>query len=240
MSVHSIAVVPAATPPRSSCGSDEVLEDARRALAAPGRVQTRVLVTAGPSGVVHDRAVVRADGGTGDVEVPVDGELMAAVAGRTGFSRGRTDRLDGDLARLVRWSADIAPEVALLPLEIPEHAGTSTLEAIATGLRSAAEATPRTVGVVAAGDLAVSDATADAGHATGSDAARFDDEVLGALRAGDVAALGELGPHFASEVGARGWGPLLVASLLAGMTGLTLAGADYRTQAGRGRVVVGP
>lgn len=256
MSVHSITAVPAAALTLSCTGHgsvDDLLEGVRRALSPPGAVQTRVLMTAGRSGVVHDRAVVcaaasGADTETAvdavecgaDIEVPVDGELMAAVAGRTGFSRGRTDRLEGDLAELVRWFAELAPRTPLLPLEIPEHAGISTLEAIAAGLRSAAEATTRTVGVVAAGDLAISEAGAGEAHAKGSDAARFDDEALRALRAGDAAALGRLGPRFADDVGARGWGPLVVACLLAQMTGLPLGEPGYRAHAGRGRIVVAP
>jgi hypothetical protein len=242
MSVRSIAALPAAAgwrAPTAKGEVDELFEAARRALGSSGPVRTRVLVTSGPSGVVHDRAVIGgAHVGGDDVEVPVDGELMAAVAGRTGFSRGRTDRLAGDLAELVRWSAEAAPELPLLPLELPEHASTATLEAVATGLRGAADATGRPVGVVAAGDLAVSKPAPGGHHSGGSDAARFDEQVLEALRARDVAALGQLGPRFAGAVGSRGWGPLVVTIMIAEMVDLPMAAPRYQVRDGRGRVVI--
>lgn len=248
MSIGSVAAVPAAARLWPSCGGGgdpgvgELLDAARDALAVPDDVRTRVLLVAGPSGVVHDRAVVAAGDEVGtarDVELPVDGDLMAAVAGRTGFSRGRTDRLGGDLAELVRGCAVAAPGAALLPIELPEHAGRSTLEAVAAGLRSAAEAASRAVGVVAAGELAVSEPSDEGGHAAGSDAARFDERILAALHTRDVEALAALGPRMAGAVGARGWGPLLVVTLLAEMAGLDMGEPRYHACHGRGRVVVG-
>ncbi len=243
MKVQAVAAVPAAARLRAVAepgpGAD-LFAAAREAVAVDVGIETRVLVTAGPSGVVHDRAVVSGVDGAADLEVPVDGELMAAVSGRTGFSRGRTDRLGGDLAELVRWCAELAPQIPLLPLEVPEHAGTGTLEAVAAGLRAAADVTGRAVAVVAAGDLAVSGEGAGDGHPPGSAAARFDEQAVTALRRGDPAALAALGPQEARSVGAKGWAPLLIVSLLARMAGLSPGTPLYQCHRGCGRVVIAP
>lgn len=236
MSVRSVAAVPAVAPQPAARGPGRRLQDqARDVFAAGDGLDARVLLAAGSSSVIHDRAVIGAPGDAEAVlEVPVDTELLAALASRTGFPRGRTDRLGGSLAELVRWSAHVDPVLPVLPVEVPAQASPDTLEAVATGLRGAAAAVERSVGVVAVGDLAVR------GDGTASQARDFDHRVVEALRAGDLDALGALGPGRAHDLGARGWAPLMVVALLAGMVDLTPGEVHYLDRDGVGHVVLCP
>ena len=235
MSVCSVAAVPAVAPQPAASGPGRDLQDeARDVFEASEGHSARVLLAAGSSSVIHDRAVVGAPDGEASVEVPVDTELLAALAARSGFPRGRTDRLTGPLAELVRWSAVVDPGLPVLPVEVPAQASMDTLAAVATGVRGATEATGRRVGVVAVGDLAR--------HApeTAPRAQEFDREVVEALRRGDVAALGALGPGLAHDLDAHGWAPLMVAVLLAEQAGLANGNVHYLARDGGGHVVLCP
>jgi hypothetical protein len=235
MSVRSIAAVPAVAPQPDASGPGRDLQDeARGVFQASAGHSARVLLAAGPSSVIHDRAAVGTPEGDAVVEVPVDTELLAALATRSGFPRGRTDRLEGALADLVRWSAHVDPGLPVLPVEIPAQASVDTLAAVATGVRGATEATDRLVGVVAVGDLARHTPE------TATRAQDFDREVVEALRRSDVAALGTLGPGPAHDLEAHGWAPLMVAALLAEQAGLGYGAVHYLARGGGGHVVLCP
>ncbi len=235
MSVCSVAAVPAVAPQLDARGPGRDLQDeARSVFEASQGHGARLLLAAGSSSVIHDRAVVGDRDGDAPLEVPVDTELLAALATRSGFPRGRTDRLTGPLADLVRWSAHVDPGRPVLPVEVPAQASVDTLAAVATGVRGATEATDRRVGVVAVGDLAR--------HTPGTAprAQDFDREVVESLRGGDLAALGALGPGLAHDLEAHGWAPLMVAALLAEQTGLAYGEVHYLARDGAGHVVLCP
>ena len=235
MSVRSVAAVPAVAPQPHACGPGRDLQDeARGVFEATESHSARVLLAAGSSSVIHDRALVGDPNGDTTVEVPVDTELLAALATRSGFPRGRTDRLTGPLAELVRWSAHVAPGLPVLPVEVPAQASADTLAAVATGLRGATEATDRQVGVVAVGDLARHTRQA------APRAQDFDRDVCEALRRGDLAALGALGPGLAHDLEADGWAPLMLAALLAEQAGLAYGDVHYLASDGAGHVVLCP
>jgi hypothetical protein len=235
MSVRTVAAVPAVAPGPVGPGPGRGLQDATRdVFEATGGHSARVLLAAGAASVIHDRAVVGDPDGDASVEVPVDTELLAALATRSGFPRGRTDLLAGPLADLVRWSAHADLRLPVLPVEVPAQASVDTLEAVATGLRGATQAVGRPVGVVAVGDLAVHGQSA-------TDSARdFDRRAVEALRTGDLEALGELGPGRAHDLDARGWAPLLVAAMLAGMVDRAPGDVHYVVRDGVGHVVLCP
>jgi hypothetical protein len=228
VSIVSVAAVPAAplllpaaSPAQPAALADEVaalraeVDATLRELAGAGVV---VLLAAGEEGVLHDRAVasLRPLGVDGpDRELPVDTDLLAAVAGRGRFPRGRTDRLDGDVAVLTLLCAEAGRTGPILPLEVPATALGGALDAVAAGLRSAAETVERDVAVVAAGDLSAGLDTASPAYAIpGAD--EFDRRMVAALRGADHDALMGLGPSEAGRVRARGWAGLVVADTLAG------------------------
>jgi hypothetical protein len=249
VSILSVAAVPAAPrlfreTPDGAAVAQELRTLATEALRPTAGSQTRVLLAAGPAGVVHDRAVIArgAAAVAEPLELPVDTELLAAVSARGRFPRGRTDHLGGDLAQLARCSAEADDRLPVLPIEVPADASAETLEAVATGLRGAVQATGREVSVLAVGDLA--SGLQPSGSRAGGRGARlqgasgWDDRAVEALRAGDRAALADLGPEAAREVTAQGWAPLVVLLAVAEMEDLAVHEVRYSSADGTGRVVL--
>jgi hypothetical protein len=260
MSIVAVAAVPPA-PLRSAgpcvrpgASTDEVAglrDEVDATLRSLATADVVVLLAGGDDGVLHDRAVVRhrpPDATAGERELPVDTDLLAAVAGRGGFPRGRTDQLEGDLAALTLRCAETGLTGPVLPVEVPATASGEALDAVAAGLRGAAAATRARVGVLAAGSLASDAAPSDGTDdgvggrgdgpwgATERGPVEFDRRAVAALEAGDHSALTALGPDFAVRVGARGWAGLVVASSLA--TGTDRRRLRYARTCGVGQVVL--
>jgi hypothetical protein len=251
VSIVAVAAVPAAPLllPAASVGQpadlvEEVAalrDEVRAALREVADADTVALLAGGDEGVLHDRAVasLRPLGVAGALrELPVDTDLLAAVAARGGYPRGRTDLLDGDLAVLSLLCADAGVAGRVLPIELPANASADALDAVATGLRGAAGAVDGDVAVVAAGDLSAGLATTSPAYLI-EGAAEFDRRMVDALGAGDHDTLSSLGPAEASRVRARGWTSLMVASRL-DPAGSRPARVRYSTVRGVGQVVLRP
>lgn len=169
-------------------------------------------------------------------DVPVDRQLLAAVATHTSTPRIRADVLTGDLAVLTLLVADARPDAVVLPVAVAGSASAANLGGFAAGLAGAIDATGRTVAVVAAGDLSASREVTSPGYLV-EGAVDWDAAALAAIEVGDVAAFGRLGPAEARRVGARGWAPLAVVLQLARTAGLAFTRAEVTAPRGVGQLV---
>jgi aromatic ring-opening dioxygenase LigB subunit len=121
---------------------------------------------------------------------------------------------------------------------VPANTSAEALDGVAAGLQGAARSVGRAVALVAAGDLSAGlDVNSPAYRVEGAD--DFDRRAVAALRAGDHAALAELGPAEARRVHARGWGSLVIASRL-DPEPATGERVRYSTVRGVGQVVLRP
>jgi hypothetical protein len=249
VSIVSVAAVPAAplllpaASPAQPAGLVDEVAQLRAAVTATLRplvgADVVVLLAGGEQGVLHDRAAasLRPFGLAGtERELPVDTDLLAAVAARGRYPRGRTDQLTGDLGVLALLCDQAGLTGPVLPVEVPASASGEALAAMASGLRGAAEAAGRDVALVVGGDLS-------AGLHTSSPAYRidgaeaFDRRAVAALETADHAALVALGPDEAGRVQARGWAGLVVADSLA-IGGPEARSVRYSTVRGVGQVVL--
>jgi hypothetical protein len=202
-------------------------------------VGTIVLVAGGEDATLPDGGCVDLAGyGYPDVraDIPVDRELLRAVATRTNTPRVRADVLTGDLAVLALLVADVHPGTEVLPVTVASAAGVASLGGLAAGVAAAAEAVGREVAVVAAGDLSASRDTTSPGYLVDG-ATAWDDAAVGALREGDLDAFAALGPAEARRVAARGWAPLLFLLHLAETAELRLSGTELHAPRGVGQLV---
>jgi hypothetical protein len=213
-------LLPAASPAQPAGVVDEIAElraEVTATLRPLADADVVVLLAGGGQGVLHDRAAasLRPFGIAGsERELPVDTDLLAAVAARGRYPRGRTDQLTGDLGVLALLCEQAGLGGPVLPVEVPRSASGDALGAVASGLRGATDATGRDVALVAAGDLSAGlDTSSPAYLIDGAEA--FDRRAVAALEAADHAALVALGPDEAGRVQARGWAGLVVADSLA-------------------------
>jgi hypothetical protein len=222
VTVRAVAAVPSAplllpaVSPRQPAALAGAVADLRGAvadaLAALPPVETIVLVAGGDDATLPD-------GGCADLaglghpqvraDVPVDRELLAAVATRTGTPRIRADVLTGDLGVLALLVAGALPEVQVLPATVAHGAGAAALGGFAAGVVGAVDTVGRDVAVVAAGDLSCSRDASSPGYLV-EGAVAWDGAMVAALEASDLDALAALGPAEARRVGARGWSSLVV------------------------------
>jgi aromatic ring-opening dioxygenase LigB subunit len=202
-------------------------------------VDTIVLVVGGDDATLPDGGCVDLSGyGHPQVraDVPVDRELLAAVATRTSTPRVRADVLTGDLAVLTLLVAGSRADAKVLPVTVAATAAQASLDGFAAGLSGAVEATGRRVAVVAAGDLSASRAPTSPGYVV-EGAVDWDEAVVAALRAGDIDAFAELGPAEARRVAARGWAPLAVVLQVARAADLRFRRVELTAPLGVGQLV---
>jgi hypothetical protein len=249
VSVRAVAAVPAAPmllPQVSSHQPDGVAGDLvalRRAvgevLVGLPAVQTLVLVVGAEDATLPDGGCVDLAGyGYPQVraDVPVDRDLLRAVATGTNTPRVRSDVLTGDLAVLALQVAAARPEVEVLPVTVATTAGPPALGGLAAGLLTAVEQTGRAVAVVAAGDLSASRDTTSPGYLV-EGATAWDDAMVAALAADDLDTVTGLGPSEARRVAARGWAPLALALQVARAADLRFDRLELHAPRGVGQLV---
>lgn len=249
MSVRAVAAVPAApllladVSPRQP---EDVAGEVARLRAAVDEVlrglpdvDVIVLIAGGDDATLPDGGCVDLAGyGHPQVraDVPVDRELLAAVATRTSTPRVRADVLTGDLAVLSLLVQAARPDATVLPVTVAVTAGAASLGGFAAGLSAAVDATGREVAVVAAGDLSAARETTSPGHLV-EGAKAWDEAAVTALAEGDIAAFGQLGPGEARRVVARGWAPLAVLLQVARTADLHLGRTELLAPRGVGQLV---
>jgi hypothetical protein len=202
-------------------------------------VDTFLLVVAGEDATLPDGGCVDLGGyGYPDVraDVPVDRELLRAVATGTTTPRVRADVLTGDLAVLALLVAEARPEVPILPVTVAPGAGAAALGGFAAGVATAVDRTGRDVAVVAAGDLSAARELTSPGYLV-EGAMAWDEAAVAALASGDLDAFAALGPADARRVVARGWAPLTLALQLAHAAGLRLDRVELHAPRGVGQLV---
>jgi hypothetical protein len=249
VSVRAVAAVPAApmllaavSARQPAAVADEVQHlraATREVLRGLPEVDTIVLIAGGEDATLPDGGCVDLAGyGYADVraDVPVDRELLAAVATRTSTPRVRADVLTGDLAVLALLVADARPEAQVLPMTVAATAGIASLGGFAAGLASAVDGLGRAVAVVAAGDLSASRETTSPGYLVDG-AVAWDEAVVAALRAGDAESFAALGPGEARRVAARGWAPLAVLLAVARAAELRFDRLELTAPRGVGQLV---
>ncbi|HSK23101.1 MAG TPA: hypothetical protein VK906_08000 [Egicoccus sp.] len=209
-----------------------------RALTSLPTVDSFVLLAAGDEALVHDASAVTLVAGEQPyvrAELQHDEQMLAALSSRGQFPRVRDDFLDGPLAVLALLVNAVQPDACTMPVTVPRAAGVEALEAVAAGIVGAAQATQRSVAIVAAGELAVL-LDGEHGNHPLAQARGFDADVVAALEAGDAAAMAALGPTQAGDHGAAGWAPLAV-MLATGTDRGAFGTVDYLRVACVGRVV---
>lgn len=249
MSVRAVAAVPAApmlvggvSPRQPTAIADEVAElrtSVLEVLRGLPDVDAIVLLTAGEDATLPDGGCVDLAGyGHPQVraDVPVDRELLAAVATRTSTPRVRADVLTGDLAVLTLLVAEARPGAAVVPVTVAGGAGAPSLAGFTAGLSSAVDDSGRDVAILAAGDLSASRDTTSPGYLV-EGAVDWDEAAAAALSAGDVDAIARLGPAEARRVAARGWAPLTVAVTVARASDLRFVRCEVRAPRGVGQLV---
>lgn len=249
MTVLAVAAVPAApmlldeVSPRQPAAIAEDVERLRartlEVLRGLPDVDVIVLIVGGDDATLPDGGCVDLAGyGYPQVraDVPVDRELLAAVATRTSTPRVRANVLTGDLGVLTLLVVKVRPGAHVLPVTVASGAGVASLGGFAAGLSSAVAATGRDVAVVAAGDLSAARGTSSPGYLVDG-AIRWDAAAIAAVEAGDVEAFAALGPGEARRVVARGWAPLAVLLHVARAAELRIARAELSAARGVGQLV---
>jgi hypothetical protein len=249
VSVRAVAAIPAAPlllpavslrqPPELTEAVAALRAAVTAALTGLPPVDTVVLIAGGDDATLPDGGCVDLAGyghPQARADVPIDRQLLAAVATRTGTPRVRADVLTGDLGVLALLVAAALPQTAVLPVTVAHDAGGPTLGGFAAGVLAGVDATGREVAVVAAGDLSASREVSSPGYLVDG-AIAWDDAALTALAAGDLEAFAALGPVEARRVGARGWSSLLVLSHLARAAHLQLAEPRLHAPRGVGQLV---
>jgi aromatic ring-opening dioxygenase LigB subunit len=249
VSVRAIAAVPAApmlvagvSPRQPATIADEVAAlraSVLEALRGLPDVDAIVLLTGGEDATLPDGGCVDLAGyGHPQVraDVPVDRELLTAIATRTGTPRVRADVLTGDLAVLTLLTAEARPGAVVVPVTVATAAGAPSLAGFAAGLSGAVDASGRDVAVLAAGDLSASRDTSSPGYLV-EGAVDWDEAAVAALMDADVDAFARLGPAEARRVAARGWAPLTVVLTVARGAGLRFARCEVRAPRGVGQLV---
>jgi hypothetical protein len=250
VTVHAVAAVPAAPlllPAVARGLPDHLADEVSRlraevgvALRSLGPADTVVLLAGGDDGTLRDGGCVDLAGyGHPQVtrDVPVDRELLAAIATRTGTPRVRADTLTGDLAVLALLVHEALPDAQVLPTAVAYGAAGATLSGLAAGVVAGVDAVGRRTAVVAAGDLASTRTTASPGYLV-EGATGWDDDAVAAVIARDPAALAALGPAEARRVGARGWSSLVVLLHVARAAGVRLPDPQLSAPRGVGQLVV--
>jgi aromatic ring-opening dioxygenase LigB subunit len=249
VSVRAVAAVPAAplllaaiSPQQPSAIADEVARLRRgvgEVLRGLPDVDVIALVAGGDDATLPDGGCVDLAGyGHPQVrgDLPVDRELLAAVATRTSTPRVRADVLTGDLAVLALLVAEARPDATVLPMTVAATAAAASLGGYAAGFAAAVDALGRDVALVAAGDLSAARETTSPGYLV-EGAVDWDRAALAALEAGDVEAFATLGPAEARRVAARGWAPLTVLLQVARAAGVELDRCELSAPRGVGQLV---
>ncbi|WP_052666700.1 hypothetical protein [Nitriliruptor alkaliphilus] len=249
MSVRAVAAVPAApmlvagvSPRQPAAIADEVAAlrtSVLEVLRGLPDVETVVLLTGGEDATLPDGGCVDLAGyGHPQVraDVPVDRELLTAIATRTSTPRVRADVLTGDLAVLTLLVAEARPGAVVVPVRVASAAGAPSLAGFAAGLSAAVDATGRAVTVLAAGDLSASRDTTSPGYLV-EGAVEWDEAAAAALSDGDVDRFAGLGPAEARRVAARGWAPLAVAVAVARAAELRFVRCEVHAPRGVGQLV---
>jgi aromatic ring-opening dioxygenase LigB subunit len=159
---------------------------------------------------------------------------IEALSRMTQYPRVRRPRLPLDLATLTLLVDRREPVVAL---EASASAEFSVLSALGTSVVEALQESELTANLVVAGDLSAGlDAGAPLAERDG--AAAWNARVVELFTDGQANGLGELGPHGAAQVGARGWAPLCVLLGAAVSTDLRLTVRRYAAPRGVGYLVM--
>lgn len=159
---------------------------------------------------------------------------IAALSRMTQYPRIRRPRLPLDLATLTLLVDRREPVVAL---EVSASAEFAVLSAVGTSVVQALQEAQMSANLVVAGDLSAGLRTdSPLGRCDG--AAAWNDRVVALFSTGETERLGELGPHLAADVGARGWAPLCVLHGAAASADLRLAVRRYVAPRGVGYLVV--
>lgn len=200
-------------------GVVDQVERARSALATAwatlGDVEALVVIAAGTTGIhAAARSTLRGLGiAAPDHDQPVAADLVSAL-GASMRLPVRTTPLGLDLAVLVRLLADPVP---VAPIAVAPDEG-EALVCMGAQLAAVVAGQPGRVGIVVAGDGSAGREAASP-RALIAGASGWDDDLLAAVGAGDVAAVAALGPDEAARVQARGWAGLTVAMAAAAELG---------------------
>lgn len=159
-------------------------------------------------------------------------DLMAAVAHATRLPTCRAP-LPLDLAVLC---LRMPPGVPLLPIAVPAAAGAAELTELAHAVADALAASTLDTAVLAASDGSAGLSERAPLHVVDG-AGAWQDAYVGALRGGDLAGLGRLGPMAARRVGSRGWAPAMTAASLARRIGLAVELTRHAAPRGVGYIV---
>lgn len=243
--VTAVPAAPVLLPAASPAQPDAFADDVARLRVAVGEaldelpaVDAIVLLVPGSAPrVLHaTRASLLSYGvRTADVGVAVDAELLDAVVAATGAEAVCARRLDGDPAVLAMLlAARRGPECALVPVEVPTSGKPEELAALAASLARVTD--PRSVAVLATGDLAATLETSSPGYLVAG-AEGWNATATAAVVALDVDALAVLGPQEAERVQARGWAPLLVLTHLAADAGLRFTKVSAYAVGGVGQLI---
>lgn len=185
------------------------------AWAALGDIETLVVVAAGTTGIhATARSSLRGLGvAAPDHDQPIAAELVAALVAALELPQ-HAGPLGLDLAVLVRL---LAAPVPVAPIAVAPSRGEALIR-LGVQLAAVVAQQPGRVGLVVAGDGSAG-RQADSPRALIPGATEWDDDLLAAAGAGDVAAVAALGPEAASRVYARGWAPLTVGMAAAAQLG---------------------
>lgn len=233
--------LPAASPAQPEEARDEVAhlrELTTGALEALPDADVYVLVGAGPRGV-HDSALASLDQlGVPDVEVelPVQEEVLEHLTRLVQYPMFRGDPLGVDLTMLALNLHAARGEVTVLPMSVPRGADFDVLVSVGASIGEAVEDAGVSAVVIVAGDLSAGLHEASPAHRIDG-SRRFDERVVEAVRSGDLAELGALGPEEAERVQASGWAPLAVMHGVCASSGLSLEMLGYHAPRGVGQLV---
>jgi hypothetical protein len=221
MTVVGAAAIPAAPlllPDVSPDQPQEVRPGVRRlrelasdALDAVPAVDAYVLVGSGKRGI-YDRgqatlAPLGADHAR--ISLPIAQPVIEHLSRLTQYPMFRGDTLDVETSVLALAVHAVRGEVPILPVSVPRAADFDVLVSIGASIREAVGQAGMGVAVICASDLSAGlDGSSPAGRIEGARA--WDDQVVEACRAGDLAGLRDLGPDEASRVQAHGWASLAV------------------------------
>lgn len=211
---------------------------ARSAIDALPPADAYVLISAGPRGI-YDRAYATLEplGVPGaELELPVAEALVEHLSRLTQYPVFRGDPLEIGLAVLARQLQEARGEVPVVAMNVARGTDFDVLVSVGAAIGEAAADAGLDVAIVVAGDLSAGLDGSSPSYAIAG-AGDFDASVVAAARAGDLAALRELGPDEAERVRALGWAALAALHGACAAGGLSVEVLGYEAPAGVGQLV---